>query len=126
MCRPEGAGTSGARLPSHISSCCFVAFFVVLRGSSWLSWCPLWLQRDGGPALGHLADARQRFLDVGERCGVAETQVAVAVAAEGGAAEAGDAGVVEQQVGELAARHAGAADVREGVERAVGKGAAEA
>ena len=42
-----------------------------------------------------------RLEDVLERVGVAEAQIAVAVFAERGAVEARDAGLVQQQVGEL-------------------------
>jgi hypothetical protein len=70
------------------------------------------------PALGQLTDSRHRFEDVGERVGVAEPQIAFAVATEGGAVERGDAGFVQQEVGEILRAHTGAGDVWKRVERA--------
>src|SRR3712207_5562527 len=78
------------------------------------------------PSRRHLPDATERFLDVLERIRVAETQIAFAVAAERGPAEAGHPGLIEEQVGELARRHACAGDVRKHIERPVRHRAAEA
>src|ERR671933_3058783 len=78
------------------------------------------------PRLQQDAHAVQRQVDVVQRVGVAEADEALAVAAEGGARQARDAGLLEQGVGQLAAAEAGAGDVREGVEGAVGFEAAHA
>src|SRR6266487_2346409 len=85
---------------------------------------------DGG-ALPHahaqeLAELPDPELQVLPRVGVREPEVALAVGAEGGAREAGDAGLLEQERRELAARDAGAGDVREHVERPVWREAAHA
>src|SRR4030095_11973646 len=64
-------------------------------------------------------DAAQRFLYVLGAVGVAEAQVAFAPLAEGGARKAGDAGLVEQAVGERFRRVTRGGDVREDVEGAL-------
>src|SRR5215203_5485503 len=58
--------------------------------------------------------------DVLAGVGVGEAQVALAVAAERGAGEAGDAGLLQEQVGERVGGEAGTGDAREGVESALG------
>ena len=71
-------------------------------------------------------DAVDGFHQIREGIGVAEADVAIAILSEAAAVEAGDAGFVEQVIGEFARADASAADVGEGVEGAAGKGTAEA
>ena len=71
------------------------------------------------PTEQQLAHGRERRLEVLQRVGVRQAQVALAVGAEGGAGEHGDAGLVEQAVGEVLGVQAGRADVGEGVEGAL-------
>ena len=54
------------------------------------------------------------------RVGVGEADVALAVDAEAGAGDGGDAGLLQHLVLQLARVHAGAGDVGEGVEGAAG------
>src|SRR6185312_5407816 len=73
-----------------------------------------------------LAHASERLQDVLGRIGVRQPQVALAENAEIGPADDGDAGLVEQRRGERLGLPAGALDVGEGVERALGRGARDA
>ena len=69
------------------------------------------------------ADAIECLLDVLDRVGHAEAQIALAEIAESGPGERGDAGVVEQRVGQFLRWPPGLLDVRENVERALGQAA---
>src|ERR1017187_10284793 len=68
-------------------------------------------------------DAVERFLDVLDRVGHAEAQIALAEIAEGGTGQTGDAGIVEQCVGQFLRWPSGLLDVGENVERALGQAA---
>src|SRR5262249_50443740 len=69
---------------------------------------------------------RERLAQVLLAVGVRETQVALALAAERGARQAGDAGFFEQEPGQLVAPEPGPLDVRERVERPVRQRAGDA
>src|SRR5436853_6332010 len=64
------------------------------------------------------ADAIERLLDVLDRVGHAEAQIAFAEVAEGGPGQSGDASFVQQRVGQFLGWPSGLLDVRENVERA--------
>src|SRR5260370_6510347 len=71
-------------------------------------------------------DPFQRFLQVLERIGNAEPQVAFSVGAEGGAAKPGHACLLEQRVGHFLGSPAGGPDAGESVKSAFGNTAMEA
>src|ERR1035437_2199366 len=73
-----------------------------------------------------LFNSRQGFVQVLQRVGDTEAEIAFSVCAEGGAGEAGDTGLFEQRVGQFLGRPAGLRNVGEGVERAFGDTAGEA
>src|SRR5262249_5302746 len=80
--------------------------------------------RSGGLARAQeLAHAVERAQDVLGRVGVGKAHIAFAKNAEVGAADDRDAGVLEQRGSERLRLPAGALDVGEGVERALGRGA---
>src|SRR6266403_264697 len=68
-------------------------------------------------------DALQCFLDVLDRVGHAEAQITLAKIAEGGPRQPGDAGIVEQRVGQFLRWPPGLLDVGENVKRALGQAA---
>src|SRR5205807_4088237 len=68
---------------------------------------------------GPIADAFKRFLDVLDRVGDAEAQIAFAEIAERGPRKCGDAGVIEQRIGQFLRWPAGLRNVGENVERAL-------
>src|SRR5437667_7419414 len=70
-----------------------------------------------------VAYAIERFLDVFDRVGDAEAQIAFAEIAEGGPGQPGDAGVVEQRVRQFLRGPPGLLDVGENVKRAFGQAA---
>src|SRR5438270_12472207 len=76
--------------------------------------------------LQELADAIEPGLELVLGLGVREPDEASAGGAERGARQHGHAGLGEQPVGELVLVHAGAGDVRKGVERALRFGTANA
>src|SRR5690349_3886092 len=71
-------------------------------------------------------DPLDSFHQILVRIGVAEADVAFAIIAKGGAAQAGNAAFVQQIIGELFRFHTGAGDIGESVEGAAGQGAAKA
>src|SRR4029077_5341381 len=70
-------------------------------------------------------DAIERFLDVLDGIGHAEPQIAFAESAEGGAGERGDAGIVQECIGQFLRRPTCLLDVRKNVERAMRQTAGE-
>src|SRR4029434_5735535 len=68
-------------------------------------------------------DAIERLLDVLDRIGHAEAQIALAEVAESSPRERGDAGVIKQCVGQFLRWPPGLLDVRENVECALGDAA---
>ena len=94
---------------------------VIWPASSWLH------QLTGAvQARQRLADALDGAVDVLATVGVAEAQVALAVAAEGGAGQPADARVVQQVIGDLCTGAPERGHVGEGVEGAVRHDAAHA
>src|SRR3989442_12947876 len=71
------------------------------------------------------ADAIERLLDVFDRVGHAEAQIAFAEVAKRSPRERGDAGVFEQRVGQFLRWPPGSLDVGENVERALRQAAGE-
>src|SRR5215469_7153609 len=78
------------------------------------TWATLRLKVLPRPAL----DAVQRLIQVLHGIGDAEAQIAFAVGAEGGAGQAGYAGLFQQRIGHFLRGPAGLADAGEGVEGA--------
>src|SRR6266850_6919640 len=72
-----------------------------------------------------LLNIRERLLDVLNRIGHAEAQIALAELAESRACQARHAGLIQQRVGQLLRSPTGAGDVRESVERALRNAAGE-
>ncbi len=73
-----------------------------------------------------VVNQNQSLVQILQRVGDAEAEVAFSVFAEGGAGESGDTGLIEQRVGQFLGRPAGFCNVGEGVERAFGRAAGEA
>src|SRR5208282_145613 len=71
-------------------------------------------------------DPQQRRVQVLERIGYAEAEIAFSVFAERGAREAGNTGLFEQRVGQFLRRPAGLGDVRKHIECALRQAAGEA
>src|SRR5689334_2382989 len=71
-------------------------------------------------------DATDGLVDVGQRARIRETDMALALRAEAGPGDDGDAQLVEPAILELQGRKPGAADVGEGVEGALRPPAAQA
>src|ERR1700757_609153 len=65
------------------------------------------------------ADAIECFLDILDRVGNAETQIAFPEFAERSAGQSRDAGVIEERVGQSLRRPPGRGDVRKNIKRAV-------
>src|ERR1035438_4024564 len=77
------------------------------------------------PTRGDFLDSFHGFAQVLLGIGVAETDVAIAVLAEGSSIEPGDTGLIQQVVGEFARAHPGGGHVGKGVERAEWQSAVE-